>query len=145
MARAWPRDVMLAKASKSRWSAVGFMRRPYHEIASDRLSDNPNEALKGRQVSSESFALGELAVIPEALPDADALPDAGTGPFDPQPPAGSALATVTYDEAHVYERALAYDHANRPTAVMLPRDPDFDSGVLGAGGPVVSQYSSGVF
>ncbi|NOY94763.1 MAG: hypothetical protein GXP55_26595, partial [Deltaproteobacteria bacterium] len=75
----------------------------------------------------------ELAVVPEALPDADALPDVGTGPFDPQPPAGSALATVQYDEAHVYERSLAYDHANRPTAVVLPRDPDFDSGAMGGG------------
>ena len=35
--------------------------------------------------------------------------------------------TLEYDVTHTYTRTAAFDHANRPTSMTLPRDPDYDA------------------
>ncbi|MEC7525276.1 MAG: RHS repeat domain-containing protein, partial [Myxococcota bacterium] len=44
----------------------------------------------------------------------------------PEEPEQTVLAgTVEYDDTHTYTRTAAFDPANRPTSMTLPRDPDY--------------------
>jgi len=66
----------------------------------------------------------QIALIPEEL----RLP--GGPPSDPPAPVErpGPPGTVEYDELHTYTRTASFDHASRPVATVLPRDPDFATG-----------------
>lgn len=69
------------------------------------------------------WAAKQMAVLPAAGLIIDTL--SGDVPHIDQNDTG-AVEFVAYDSEHTYTRTATFDHAARPRAMTLPRDPDFN-------------------